>query len=591
MKRLANANTLLQVLATIDSLPYHSGPHSTDPVMGQYSSGESFLSDTQSVDSEGTLWVHDASNDCWSMFRSNTMTYLKPVDTEGITLMSPKKASFRMATVPNTATADSSHPIPERIGSNTKASSNHNTPLRPNSSLIPNYMQWVTDGMMGSLSPSNGRTLNRVSRVTSSYGASYKQETTTANTTPAPTASRPESKSNHQTTKVDTANRVPKVNNDEISLTNSSNYPLNKGKKDGQYVYDYEMNMHELDEYVNVIRKNLNIPSLYNTQQINRLMHTQFNRYKIAYPDFERSSMIPYVYFTRPDLNLYDTSGNVLSQFGAKPALKYLIESFPLTAKSLTLMFDPTHDFNPLLSNRVGSLDVQDDVVETNETGETFTGYKSQYAKHNIKSKTAGSFSIKFPESYNLAITVMHQIWCTYMSEVYRGSIEPKLEYIGGKILDYACDIYYFLCDRDNVIRFWTKYYGCFPSSVNKSMLAYDSGSLVAFPESSITYNYIGKDDDMSPSTIAEFNNNSKLNSNAQAISSTQLATGYDRELGISGPTWTGAPFIDQIMVDEGYGTKVQRFVLKHRVSPVDTTISAALPDSVIQRSGMKVLY
>ena len=95
----------------------------------------------------------------------------------------------------------------------------------------------------------------------------------------------------------------------------------------------------------------------------------------------------------------------------------------------------------------------------------------------------------------------------------------------------------------------------------------------------------------MSPTTIAEFNNNSKLNSSAAAISATQISTGYSRELGIPGPTWTGAPFIDQIMVDEGYGTKVQRFILKHRVAPVDTMIAAALPDSVIQRSGMKVLY
>lgn len=598
MKRLANMNTQLQVMATIDSLPYHSGPNVSEPVMGQYSSGEIFTSDTQTVDNEGTLWVHDITTGYWSMFRTNTMTYLKPVGTDtavttgrAASKMMAAKASEPADWVPDTIDTWPQATSPDQYKSGKNSSSSE----KASSIKLPSYSEWVPKIIDTLHQMELGSNSTRVSLLTkSSYGSSYKLVTSTVNTptfTPRPAQKHPENSSNHKTTKVDTTGRIPKVSTEDVSITNSSNYPLSKGSKDGMNQYDYTMSTHELDEYVNVIRKNMNIPSLYNIQQINRLMHTQFNRYRIAYPDFERTSLIPYVYFTRPDLNLYDSEGNILSQFGATPALKYLIQSYPLTAKSLTILFDPTHDFNPLLCNRVGSLDVQDDVVETHETGETFTGYKSQYAKHNVKSKTAGSFSIKFPESFNMAITIMHQIWCTYMAAVYRGHLEPKIEYMGGKILDYACDIYYFLCDRDNVIRFWTKYYGCFPSSVSKSMLSYDAGSLITFPESSIQYNFIFKDDDMSPTTIAEFNNNSKLNSSAAAISATQISTGYSRELGIPGPTWTGAPFIDQIMVDEGYGTKVQRFILKHRVAPADTMIAAALPDSVIQRSGMKVLY
>ncbi len=375
--------------------------------------------------------------------------------------------------------------------------------------------------------------------------------------------------------------RIPKAHSDgkDIAFDNGSSYPLQKGKnRSGEYQYDWSLNTAEIDAQVDIIRKNLNIPSLYNVQQVNRLMHTQFNRYKIAYPDFERNALIPYVFMTRPDLNLYATDGKtVLDQFYAVPSLQYLIEAYPMTARTLTLDFDNTHDFNPLLCNRIASLDVQDDVLEVGETGETFTGYKSQYAKHNIKGKTAGSFTIKFPETFNMSMTILHQIWCTYMSCVYRGLLEPKGKYIGGKILDYAVDIYYFLCDRDNIIRFWTKYYGCFPSNVNKSMLSFDAGPLITFPESSINYNYITKDEDMSPETISEFNNNSHITQKVQPF-----AKEYDRVFGQYGPTWCGAPFITELMYDEGDGEMVKRFVMRHKPAPEDTLVNSAISQSVL---------
>ena len=104
MKRLANMNTQLQVMATIDSLPYHSGPNVSEPVMGQYSSGEIFTSDTQTVDDEGTLWVHDITTGYWSMFRTNTMTYLKPVGTD--TAVTTGRAASKMMAAKASEPAD-----------------------------------------------------------------------------------------------------------------------------------------------------------------------------------------------------------------------------------------------------------------------------------------------------------------------------------------------------------------------------------------------------------------------------------------------------------------------------------------------------
>ena len=186
----------------------------------------------------------------------------------------------------------------------------------------------------------------------------------------------------------------------------------------------------------------------------------------------------------------------------------YIMNADIETAKTLTKDYSTEHHFNPLLSNTLTSIDISDESIDTLETGETFTGFKTQYAKSNIRSMTAGTINLKFPETYNMAVTHAHQVWCTYESSVYRGNMKPKDKYIWGKELDYACDIYYFLLDvEDMIIRYWTKYTGCFPLNVNKSVFSYDAGSQLNHPELSVTYAYFARDD-MNAITLNEFNNN-----------------------------------------------------------------------------------
>ena len=217
------------------------------------------------------------------------------------------------------------------------------------------------------------------------------------------------------------------------------------------------------------------------------------------------------------------------------------------------------HNFNPLLSNMSQSLEIQDDSVDTVDMGETFTGYKMQYSKHNIKSITAGQLSIKFKETYNLAITNMHQLWVDYQSNVYKGIFLPKTEHIWAKELDYACNIYYFLLDQDGeTIRFWSKYYGCFPVNVPKSSFSFDSGSQVSFPELSVTYNYIYKSD-LSPRTLVEFNHDSgdgrSNNKYVYVPTYAGEATSKNHKnlnKNHSGSTWVGVPYVQSFRYNSG---------------------------------------
>lgn len=374
--------------------------------------------------------------------------------------------------------------------------------------------------------------------------------------------------------------RLQVLNNSTKPYVNSNNYPPHiKNERTGLYTYNYFMDLSDIAEAMNDIKRDMNIPfgDIYTLPKINKLMHTQFNRFRIQYPDYERQRLIPYVFFTRPDLNLY-VSGSTkhTESLKANPQLDYLVASNPLTARSLTLEYTSEHVLNPLLCNRVASFDTSDDTLEVGESGETFTGYKLKIAKNTVKSTTGGSLNIKFPETYNLAITTMHQIWVGYENAVYRGLMEPQQKYITGKILDYACDIFYFLADSEGVIRFWSQIFGALPTNVNKSVFSYDEGSLVSFPSVSITYEYFRRKD-WEPDTIVDFNIAAGMNSDSAVKMTGQegqprfpYLVDYVPALGHSGRTWSGPPFIEPFLEDDGSGKMVQRFRLRFRPATND---------------------
>ena len=357
--------------------------------------------------------------------------------------------------------------------------------------------------------------------------------------------------------------RVPKqLKADEVSK-NPSNYPKIIGY-DGnidRYKYDYTVGIQKnIMNAIQDVKKNMNIPSAYSRLELNKLFHTKFNRFRIQYPDYFMNNTLAYVVLTRPDLNLFNSDGSLHSQVSNDPQLFYIAKADLQTAKSLTKSFTSKHHFNPILSNTLTSLDISDESIDTLETGETFTGYKTQYAKSNIRSMTAGTISLKFPETYNMAITHAHQMWCSYESGVYRGSLKPKDKYIWGKELDYACDIYYFLLDaEDMIIRYWCKYTGCFPLSVNKSIFSYDVGSEVNHPELSVTYAYFTRED-MSALTLNEFNNNSGGNS-----SGFRYNANYIPSIGSVGETWSDAPFVEPISRKTGFTEDSRLYALRFR--------------------------
>ena len=353
---------------------------------------------------------------------------------------------------------------------------------------------------------------------------------------------------------------------------NGYQYPTMTGyTSKGKAEYDYTISVQrDILDSIKAIKKNLNIPSAYTRLELNKLFHTKFNRFRVQYPDYFMNNTLGYVFFTRPDLNLFQSAttqstassidSELHDQVASDPQLYYIMQANAETAKTLTKSYDSTHHFNPLLSNTIMSLDVSDESIDTLETGETFTGFKTQYAKSNIRSMTAGTISITFPEAYNMALTHLHQLWCAYESGVYRGLLKPKDQYIYGKELDYACDIYYFLVDaEDMIIRYWCKYTGCFPLNVNKSIFSYSGESQINHPNLNVSYAYFARED-MSLMNLYEFNNNS-----GGVSSNFRYKANYIPAIGGGGNTWSDAPFIQKISVQTGFLRNASLYALRYK--------------------------
>lgn len=356
--------------------------------------------------------------------------------------------------------------------------------------------------------------------------------------------------------KKDTGN-VYGTQQNSVAENNKAGIPAHK-TGDDEYigpvqVYDYFMDYSFIENDLKQMKSNLNIFSDMTFREVNKNLFNKFNRWRMSFPDYNLAKSTSYIFFTRPDLNLleFTNSGNYIltQQFEKDPYYYYLYKNNMNILLALTSHFSQQHDFHPFLSNTSASFEVSDQYIKTLDIGETLTGYKVQYGKHNIESKTSGSFNISYTDDKELTIYKTHKAWIEYISKVFRGTASPKEEYIKGKILDYACSVYYFLCGQNDEILFWTKCYGVFPTNEPSSAFSWAKDSIVKTPNFSISYSYAFKED-FNPLILSEFNMNSRGNY-------TYLKS-YEKNLLACGTTLTGAPFIETSTQDGNYVFKLR---------------------------------
>lgn len=304
------------------------------------------------------------------------------------------------------------------------------------------------------------------------------------------------------------------------------------------------------------VRNRLNIGQSSTYSYIKNSMIEKFNKFLIAYPDLYLPKSFGHIFFTRPDLNLYDPNTNyasLLPTISNDPTFSLLHKTEDTLLRTLTTKaFSTTHDFNPFLSNKAESFETKDVVLKTMEYGETFTGYKVKYGKNTIESETADEISIMYTEDSDYRVYKIHKAWVDYISKVYRGEISASEESIRNFILDYAASIYFFLCGPDGeTILFWTKYTGVFPTNIPASEAAWQKGKVGNSESFSISYSYAWKED-FNPAIIEEFNRN------AHAYQGMEHTKSYSNISLSTGPTFATVPWIDVVKRDGSYEFKLR---------------------------------
>lgn len=328
-------------------------------------------------------------------------------------------------------------------------------------------------------------------------------------------------------------------------VQNKSNFPKSLGKSHGKYRYDYTLhcaddptlsNMKSIYEANNITVQS---PSAYYKKAT-----TSYNRFKLAHPDETLSRGFMHIFFTRPDLNIYDGKG-LTSQCKKDPMMCHMYKYKPALVRILTQSSGST-DFMYFLSNRARGISLSDASVGHDKYGESFMGASIEMARR--MEKEGGTFDIQYVDTRDLDIINLHKMWVTYENNVYRGIWRPKYRYMYNKILDYAASVYVIVTAEDfETVLYWCKYYGVFPLNVPYSGLSWTYGDPMTKLDLTITYAYSFREE-YNPLALSEFNTN---HFKSGSVSKYYNPTFYT-DKGRLGNTWVGAPFIESL----NYGSK-----------------------------------
>lgn len=326
----------------------------------------------------------------------------------------------------------------------------------------------------------------------------------------------------------------------EGEYSSHPNYQATSGTLDGR----------NLDSIITDINKSFGIQNPTDTfrKSIKEQM-TMYNRFKIPELNLHMSKCYGHVFFTRPSCNLLNSSRRILDEVKAEPEFLYAYNSCPELLQELTKYGisgqSNGNEFNMLLSNTTKGFALNDETLQTNTYGTTFSGYKISYGKDDVESRTASEFSTTFIDDKRIHTYRLHKLWVEYVAAVYRGRLVPNINDELNKILDYVCSVYYILTAEDGeTILFWSKYFGVYPTTIPSSQYSWQHGETLSPDEIQVTYAYSYKQD-FDPVDLMAFNYNAKMTSGSYKYTRT-----YDTDLLLSGPTWVGTPFVE--FVDDG---------------------------------------
>lgn len=256
-----------------------------------------------------------------------------------------------------------------------------------------------------------------------------------------------------------------------------------------------------------VLGSNLFFPDTINNDTT---WYNKVNRYGWINPYNHDRVIREYLFFTKPDLYLFDGStANVNNLVSGVKDNSVIYEAASRMPKVLTQLqysiTDPDGKFNPfmyLLTNAVKSkLDLPGISADSNSSTENIMGTNIHYRSHSLKSDNGYDFSLSFTDTAYLEIYTLAKCYDEYMRLIKLGEAEPKEIYITNRIIPEQFSIYKFLVGSDGeTILYYAKLTGCYFTDVPRSDLS-DPGEEIKF-SLSFHAQFV---EDMNPQILKEF--------------------------------------------------------------------------------------
>lgn len=235
-------------------------------------------------------------------------------------------------------------------------------------------------------------------------------------------------------------------------------------------------------------------------------------RFGILNPYESLTNCREYLFFTKPDLNIYprdNTNGSVSKELNSylqtKPYWRELASKNYEIIKLLQMSIDPGDKFNHLLENMVQSnLDVPGVTAEMIETPNNMYGVGYTYRGSSEASDDSFDFSLEFKDTKYLPVYHFFKAYEDYETLKHHGQLEPWRQYIMDKILYDQYSIYKFIVDEDGeTIIYYAKFFGVKSKSLPRDVFSntnFDNGLSYSIDFNAAFF------DDMKPYILTNFN-------------------------------------------------------------------------------------
>ncbi len=251
--------------------------------------------------------------------------------------------------------------------------------------------------------------------------------------------------------------------------------------------------------------------NIFSRSEIRSSLYTKTFRFGLMDPHGTISTGREYLFFTKPDLNIYETDENLVASSTLNSGLSNIPYWMELqkrkdtTIRMLQNSLFKNDPFNHLLQNMVSSnLDVPGLSATTVDTPTNMYGVGYSYRGSSESEDDNPEFSLEFKDNKYLDTYSFFKAYEEYETLKHHGIIRPSKYYIKNKILHDQFAIYKFIVGEDmETILYYGKMYGVMPKGLPRDTFSspqFDDGIKYSIDFKAAFY------EDMKPDILADFN-------------------------------------------------------------------------------------